>query len=1077
MTVTRAIIVLGLVNALVLLLVLCSMATPAMAIDGINIIEEWNRTFGGTSDDYGYSIQQTTDGGYIIAGYTYSYSAGSADVWLIKTNPDGIEEWNRTFGGAEADLLDRGSVQQTSDGGYIVTGYTYSYGAGDADVWLIKSEPNGIEEWNRTFGGEHKDWGHSVQQTSESGYIIAGRTDPYAGASADAWLIKTDSNGVEEWNRTFGTEACEYAASVQQTSDGGYIIAGRTSSYDAGVVDAWLIKTDSNGTAKWNRTFGGAYYDYGYSVQQTADGGYIMVGSTNNRQDIWLIKTDADGIEEWNSIFGGIAMDEGYSVQQTADGGYIVAGYTASYGAGSGDVWLIKTDSNGNEQWNKTFGGAELEKGYSVQQTTDGGYIVAGFTNSYGAGYANAWLIKLSVQTLSQPDLIITKIDAYHNRTIYPPYFNLSNEVDVTVRNIGNATSAPSKLSLFADDVPIGTIDVPGIDAGNLTTVQFEWTPIGYDCEDGGNPVTYTLEAIADCDNVLNELNETNNNLTAAEATYWAGYSSDEIFEEAFHDVLRGGLLFTTGDGEYSTLYSPGDTATIHYDITTLLPEGAVVKLARLNVYYTWSRTKMYPEMEISITNATGTYVVPLDKSYNDRPCTSPAIAFEYPWGNYIYDITSYIQGRGTYTVTVKNSGTSDKPSNFCIDPPGMVILYEDSTKPLSEVWILEGADLLEGGRRGGAGNLALRECINNATFKVKGSIDIDTVSRATLGVVSPWGGAGWAPGMTNYLYFNDIMLGAGVYHGYSERYSKTIDSITMHVGSMNAQMGVNVTDVSSSLAASENIVGQGDDGDSMMPCNAFLVVEYKEERPPTPFFISGWVENSNGEVVNNPKVTIANLNTSEAFIAETKPGSNYYQVLISSRNVSAGDILHFCVSNAYTAEFNHAVTEEEMNNGGFEQNITITFPFDTGPGDYPSIMGVHNGTITPYTNISVNKIYTYPCAGTGGHTEYVKIWIAQNNSSSWNVTATWEGYVDDWHNITFEMPFTLEAGVEYNYTIKTGSYPQIIHKPRLETKEGEITCLQFEDANAKIYHDWIPAIKLIGTETSPHTCEDLGNL
>ncbi len=373
--------------------------------------ESWNRTFGGADDDYCYSVQQTADGGYILAGHTYSYGAGDADLWLIKTDSNGTEEWDKTFGGAEADFLDRGSVRQTSDGGYIITGYTRSYGAGDYDAWLIKTDSDGTEEWNRTFGGTGLDWGHSVQQTSDGGYIIAGRTDPYAGARADAWLIKTDLNGTEQWNRTFGTDACEYAASVQQTYDGGYIIAGRTSSYGAEVIDAWLIRTDSNGIEQWNRTFGGPYYDYGYSVLQTTDGGYIMAGSTNNRQDAWLIKIDPDGNEEWNSIFGGAAMDEGYSVNQARDGGYIIAGYTGSYGAGSADFWIMKTNAYGNEQWNVTFGGTGLEKSYSAQQTSDGGYIAAGYTNSFGAGYTDVWVVKLSVPI----DLKADEIGAYYD--------------------------------------------------------------------------------------------------------------------------------------------------------------------------------------------------------------------------------------------------------------------------------------------------------------------------------------------------------------------------------------------------------------------------------------------------------------------------------------------------------------------------------------------------------------------------------------------------------------------------------------------------------------------------------------
>ncbi|MCD6456982.1 MAG: hypothetical protein J7K81_09390, partial [Methanophagales archaeon] len=424
------------------LALISTLMAPGVAAEGINITEEWNMTFGGASDDYGYSVQQTTDGGYILAGDTRSYGAGDADIWLIKTDSKGNEQWSRTFGGTKADLLDRGSVRQTSDGGYIITGYTYSYGAGagDADVWLVKTDENGNEVWNRTFGGAGLDWGHSVQQTSDEGYIIAGRIiPPYAGARADAWLIKTDSNGVEQWNRTFGADGCEYAASVQQTADadGGYIMTGRTTSFGAIEADAWLIRTDSDGVEEWNRTFGGANYDYGYSVQQTADGGYVIAGSTNGRQDVWLIKTCPDGTEEWNTIFGGPAKDEGYSVQQTADGGYIVAGYTESYGtASSADVWLIRTDSDGIEQWNMTAGGAGVEKGYSVHQTADGGYIAAGYTNSFGAGGYDLWLIKLSSSTpiVWQYEGLINPIDAErlaNNNTLITEFGNHS-VVEVT---------------------------------------------------------------------------------------------------------------------------------------------------------------------------------------------------------------------------------------------------------------------------------------------------------------------------------------------------------------------------------------------------------------------------------------------------------------------------------------------------------------------------------------------------------------------------------------------------------------------------------------------------------------------
>jgi hypothetical protein len=361
--------------------------------------EEWNQTFGGSWIDSCFSVQQTTDGGYILTGYTGSFGAGADDVWLIKTDSNGDEEWNQTFGGT---YNDGGScVQQTTDGGYIVIGYTITHDGSNVDVWLIKIGSTGYEEWNKTFGGTSEDRGREILQTTDGGFIITGFTKSFGTGNPDIWLIKTDSDGNEQWNKRFGTLTYhEEPYSIQQTSDDGFIITG-FANYDGSVgADVWLIKTDSEGDEEWNQTFGGTAIDYGNSVQETTDGGYIITGATDSYgagvRDVWLIKTNSNGIEEWSHTFGGTELDYGMCVQQTNDEGYIIVGLTESFGAGSNDCWLIKTDSNGDEEWSQTYGGVPSDWGSDIQLTNDGGYIITGSTFSYGAGFLDAWLIKIA---------------------------------------------------------------------------------------------------------------------------------------------------------------------------------------------------------------------------------------------------------------------------------------------------------------------------------------------------------------------------------------------------------------------------------------------------------------------------------------------------------------------------------------------------------------------------------------------------------------------------------------------------------------------------------------------------------
>ena len=369
---------------------------------------EWAVTFGGWYIDVGHYVQQTTDGGYIITGYTRSYGPSGRNVWLIKTDSSGNELWNNTFGGADDE--EGFCVQQTTDGGYIITGYTKSFGAGLEDVLLIKTDSGGNQQWLKTFGGGNNDGGRSVRQTADGGYIIAGYTSSSGAGSVDAWLIKTDASGNPTWTKTLGGSSTDGAYCMQLTTDDGYILAGWTMSYGPGsLLNAWLVKTDNTGNQQWHKAFGGTDTDKAYCVAQTADGGYILAGETYSfgagLYDMLLIKTDSLGNEQWMKTFGGTGRDYCYSVQQTFSGGYILAGYTLSYGAGGDDVWVVKTDSMGTKVWDETFGGTSSDVGYSVKQTTDGGYIIVGHTLSYGAGVHDVWLIKLESDETPPPPL------------------------------------------------------------------------------------------------------------------------------------------------------------------------------------------------------------------------------------------------------------------------------------------------------------------------------------------------------------------------------------------------------------------------------------------------------------------------------------------------------------------------------------------------------------------------------------------------------------------------------------------------------------------------------------------------
>jgi len=385
--------------------------------------QTWIRTYGGADLDEGRMVQQTTDGGYIVIGFTLSFGAGDYDFYLIKTNASGDTLWTKTYGSARDDRA--GSILPTTDGGYIVSGFSLPANDSLGDIYMIKINDQGDTLWSRRYEGADSRSGYPAIQTADGGYIISGSTYLYGAGGSDIYLIKTNSQGDTLWTRTYGGVKRETGL-VLPDADGGYIVCGQTCSFGDTLGDVYLVKTDSLGIPVWTKTYGGMNNDGGYGGP-TPDGGYIIGGWTysfgDTLGDVYLIKTNSQGDTLWTRTYGGTNNDVGFP-QGTSDGGYIIAGMTYSYGAGNADVYLIKTNNQGDTLWTRTYGGTENDFGWGAQQTTDGGYIIPGTTLSFGAGMEDFYLIKTDAngnvgveekKENSKSEIRNPKIEAYPN--------------------------------------------------------------------------------------------------------------------------------------------------------------------------------------------------------------------------------------------------------------------------------------------------------------------------------------------------------------------------------------------------------------------------------------------------------------------------------------------------------------------------------------------------------------------------------------------------------------------------------------------------------------------------------------
>jgi hypothetical protein len=415
---------------------------------------QWQHTIGGDSLDYLYLSAQTRDGGYILGGASRSNIAGEKtendigwfDYWLVKTDSMGVIQWQNTIGGDSDDVLR--SVYQTTDGGYILGGYSYSDISGDkteatyggSDYWIVKTDSLGNIQWQHTIGGSLTDNLRSIIQTSDGGYLMGGESNSHPSGnktvnthgSNDYWVVKTDSTGAIQWQFSHGGTNDDLLYSLIQTTDGGYLYGGYSRSNangdktvgTNGVDDYWLIKANASGAIQWQKDIGGNDYDQLQSIQQTADSGYILGGysqsnangdKTQNSRgwyDYWVVKTNNVGTIQWQNTIGGDSVDYLYSIRQTSDHGYIVGGSSTSHisgdktenSFGGSDYWVIRLDSVGNINWQKQLGGTLNDIARSITQTTDGGYLVGGdaYSGTSGnktessRGFNDNWLVKIN---------------------------------------------------------------------------------------------------------------------------------------------------------------------------------------------------------------------------------------------------------------------------------------------------------------------------------------------------------------------------------------------------------------------------------------------------------------------------------------------------------------------------------------------------------------------------------------------------------------------------------------------------------------------------------------------------------
>ncbi|MCF8296763.1 MAG: hypothetical protein K9J13_04390 [Saprospiraceae bacterium] len=356
----------------------------------------WENTYGGSEDDEGKSIVQTKDGGFILVGKTESKGAGKSDVWVLKLDAAGENDWDINYGGSKDD--EGFSIINTKDGGFAFAGYTKSEGKGGSDFLVVNLDLTGKEIWNKTYGGPKDDEAKSIIQSFDGNFVVSGTTKSRGAGSTDYWIVKTSGADKPIWRKNFGGSKKDDAMDIIQVADSGFVIIGNSISSSNGGSDAWIIKTNKEGRSKAKPNFGGTDFDIANSIIATQDG-YIFVGGTMTLTrgffDAWVVGLNSNFEKKWENQWGDTKDEKLEVIIETHDTCYVMAGYTQSFGEGNYDGWIIKLDKNGKKLWEKTIGGNKEDKIFDMIEAKDGSLIVCGYTKSEGDGKKDVWVVKL----------------------------------------------------------------------------------------------------------------------------------------------------------------------------------------------------------------------------------------------------------------------------------------------------------------------------------------------------------------------------------------------------------------------------------------------------------------------------------------------------------------------------------------------------------------------------------------------------------------------------------------------------------------------------------------------------------